>query len=442
MDFLKELLKYKEDIIKHTMELVKIPSELVENEEYNGKVYRFGYQNKVALDYFLNLAESLGFKTKNIEDVCGHVEYGDSDSEEIFACLCHLDVVPAIGNWKNPPYEPWIEDGKIFGRGTQDDKGPAVVSLYALKVLKDLGFKPSRRIRLIVGTDEESGSRGLHRYLEVEEKPSMGISPDADFPLIYGEKGIASFDVVCNNESDLKVKGGVRYNVVAPWVKFESDSTNFDDLLELPRTSKENDVYMIEGKSAHAMEPNNGINAIKEFALYMNNKIDNNFIKFICENLIDTRLKQMGLNVTSSDMGDLTMNMGMLSMDKDCRLGINIRYPNNMAFEEFIEKFKAKASEYGLKVEVLSNVNPHYIDPNSEYIQTLYASYKKYTNDNAKMKTIGGGTYARDIKNGVAFGILFPDDEEVAHEVNEYINIEKLIKAGVIITDAIYSVNK
>lgn len=441
MDFLKELFKYKDDIIKHTMELVRIPSELVENEEYNGKVYRFGYQNKLALDYFLKLAESLGFETKNIEDVCGHVEFGGSDNDEIFACLCHLDVVPAIGNWKNPPYEPWIEDGKIYGRGTQDDKGPAVVSLYALKVLKDLGFKPSRRIRLIVGTDEESGSRGLHRYLEVEEKPSMGISPDADFPLIYGEKGIASFDVVCKNTSNIKAKGGVRYNVVAPWVKFSGDM-NFDDVLALPRTSKDGSEYVIEGKSAHAMEPDNGINAIKEFALYMNNKIDNNFIKFICDNLINTRLKQMNLDITSHDMGDLTMNMGMLSMDEECRLGINIRYPNNMVFEEFIEKFKAKALSYGVNVEVLGNVVPHYIDPNSEYIQTLYASYKKYTNDDAKMKTIGGGTYARDIKNGVAFGVLFPDDEEVAHEVNEYINIDKLIKAGAIITDAIYSVNK
>ena len=139
---------------------------------------------------------------------------------------------------------------------------------------------------------------------------------------------------------------------------------------------------------------------------------------------------------------NVTMNMGMLSMDEECRLGINIRYPNNMVFEEFIEKFKAKALNYGVNVEVLGNVVPHYIDPNSEYIQTLYASYKKYTNDDAKMKTIGGGTYARDIKNGVAFGVLFPDDEEVAHEVNEYINIDKLIKAGAIITDAIYSVNK
>jgi len=441
MDFLKELLKYKEDIIKHTMELVKIPSELVENEEYNGKIYRFGYRNKVALDYFLNLAEELGFKTKNIEDVCGHVEFGDCDSKDIFACLCHLDVVPAIGNWKNPPYEPWIEDGKIFGRGTQDDKGPAVVSLYALKVLKDLGFKPKNRIRLIVGTDEESGSRGLHRYLEVEENPSMGISPDADFPLIYGEKGIASFDVVCENTSGVTAKGGVRYNVVAPWVKFTSQDNSFEDVLNLPRTSKE-DMYIIEGKSAHAMEPNNGINAIKEFALYMNNKIDNNFIKFICENLIDTRLKQMGLDITSPDMGDLTMNMGMLSMDKECRLGINIRYPNNMCFDEFIEKFKQIASTYNVNVEVLGNVKPHYINPESEYIQTLYESYKKYTNDNAQMKTIGGGTYARDIKNGVAFGVLFPDDEEVAHEVNEYITIDKLIKAGAIITDAIYSVNK
>ena len=441
MDFLKELNKYKEDIIKHTMELVKIPSELVENEVYEGKTYRFGYQNKKALDYYLNLAESLGFKTKNIEDICGHVEYGpENENNEIFACLCHLDVVPAIGDWKNPPYEPWIEDGKIFGRGTQDDKGPAVVSLYALKVLKDLGFKPNRRIRLLVGTDEESGSRGLHRYLQVEENPSLGISPDAEFPLIYGEKGITSFDIECENTTGIIAQGGVRYNVVAPWVKFSGK--DFDDFLNLPRSKKEGNEYILEGKSAHAMEPNNGINAIKEFMVYLNKKIDNKFVKFINENLLDTRLNQMGLNITSPDMGDLTMNMGVLEMNDKCKLGINMRYPNNMDFETFKNKFESIAKEYGLDVKVLGNVKPHYIDPQSEYIQTLYNSYKKYTNDNSPLKTIGGGTYARDIKNGVAFGVSFPDDEEVAHEVNEYISIEKLIKAGVIIADAIYNVNK
>lgn len=439
IDFEKEYLKYKNEIIEETMKLINIPSVLKENEEVEGKIYKFGYNNKLALDYFLSLASKMGFKTKNIENVCGHVEYGEG--EEIFACLCHLDVVPADGDWKNPPFEAWIEDGKIYGRGSSDDKGPAVASLYALKVLKDLNIKLKRRVRLIVGTDEETYSRGLKRYLEVEEKPSLGISPDADFPIIYGEKGITSFLIKSKNESGIKAVGGVRYNVVAPWVKVEK-TKDTEYLASLPNSSVQGNEYYIEGKSAHAMEPNNGINAIKDFVKASYKKVNSKFIDFIYENLMNTRLKDMGLDITSDEMGDLTMNIGLLKMDDNCELGINIRYPNVLDFDKFVKEFKEKASKYGLEVEVVSTTTPHYVNPNSNFIKTLHKSYLKYTNDNSPLKTIGGGTYARDIPSGVAFGVKFPNEEEMAHETNEFIRIASLLKAGVIITDAIYNVNK
>lgn len=439
MNFTNEYKKYEKEIIEHTMNLVRIPSVLKENEEVDGVKYRFGYNNKVALDYFLNLAKEMGFKTKNIENVCGEVEYGEG--EEIFACLCHLDVVPADGNWTNPPYEPWIEDGKIFGRGTSDDKGPAVCSLYALKVLKDLNVKLTRRVKLIVGTDEETGSRGLERYLETQENPTLGISPDADFPIIYGEKGITSFEISGKNTSGITACGGVRLNVVAPWVKFSSEA-DYSDFLNLPRTKIINDEYYLEGKSAHAMEPNNGINAIKEFVTYMHGKINDKFINFIYDKLMNTRLKDMGLNITDEEMGDLTMNIGLLEMKENSKLGINMRYPRNLNFDYFYHEFSKQAKEYGLEVKVISNTKPHYVDPKSDFIQKLHESYKKYTNDDSPLKTIGGGTYARDIKNGVAFGVKFPNEPEMAHETNEYITIDSLMKAGTIITDAIYNVNK
>lgn len=439
INFEKEYLKYKNEIIDETMKLINIPSVLNENEEFEGKVYKFGYNNKLALDYFLSLASKMGFKTKNIENVCGHVEYGEG--EEIFACLCHLDVVPADGDWNNPPFESWIEDGKIFGRGSSDDKGPAVASLYALKVLKDLNVKLKRRVRLIVGTDEETYSRGLKRYLEVEEKPTLGISPDADFPIIYGEKGIASLMIKSKNESGIRAVGGVRYNVVAPWTKVKK-TIDTKYLEDLSNVTCDNDEYYIEGKSAHAMEPDNGINAIKDSVKASYKKVNSKFIDFIYENLMNTRLKSMGLDVRSEEMGDLTMNIGLLKMDENCELGINIRYPNVLDFDNFVNSFKEKAAQYGQEVVVVSNTNPHYVNPNSDFIKTLHASYIKYTNDNSPLKTIGGGTYARDIPNGVAFGVKFPNEEEMAHEANEFIRIDSLIKAGIIITDAIYNVNK
>lgn len=438
IDLEKEYYKYKNEIIKETMNLINIPSVINENEEVNGKIYKYGYNNKLALDYFLDLANKMGFITKNIEDVCGHVEYGEG--EEIFACLCHLDVVPAIGDWKNPPFESWIEDGKIYGRGSSDDKGPAVASLYALKVLKDNNIKLNRRVRLIVGTDEETYSRGLKRYLEVEEKPTLGISPDADFPIIYGEKGITSFMITGKNESGVNATGGIRYNVVAPEVVVtKNEKTSY--LSGLDYVSEKDDSYVISGVSAHAMEPNNGRNAIKLFASYSYKKIESKFIDFIYENLLNTRLKDMGLDITDEEMGDLTMNMGLMEMKDTCMLGINIRYPRNLNFDEFVSKFTQKASQYDLEVKVISTSKPHYVDPKSDFIKTLYECYKTFANDRSPLKTIGGGTYARDIPNGVAFGVKFPNEEEMAHETNEFIRIDSLMKAGVIITSAIMKVN-
>ena len=433
MDFLKEYSKYREEIIQRTMELVAIKSTCEENEVVDGITYPFGIGNYKALEYVLKLGESLGFKTKNIEGVCGHLEYGEG--EEIFAVLSHVDVVPAIGDWTNPPYEAVVRDGKIFGRGTSDDKGPAIASIYALKVLKDLGIKLNKRVRLIFGTDEETGSRGLKRYLEVEEKPTYGISPDADFPIIYGEKGICTIDLLDNQKCNLKANGGARYNIVAPSLEFTIDNQDF---LEKHPNNQKN--YHVTGISAHAMEPDNGKNAIKEFALLVNDYTDSKLVHFIYDNLLNSRLKDMGLDITDKEMGDLTMNMGLLEIDNEARLGLNIRYPHNLNFAEFYKSFESKANEYGLKCVLRSNSKPHYVDPNSEFIKTLHQSYIKYTNDHSPLKTIGGGTYAREFENGVAFGVLFPGEVEMAHETDEFISIDSLMKAGVIITDAIYSV--
>ena len=169
-------------------------------------------------------------------------------------------------------------------------------------------------------------------------------------------------------------------------------------------------------------------------------KNDEELYEFINENLIDTRLKDMSLDITDKEMGDLTMNMGLLEMGDISKLGINIRYPHNLDFEKFYESFSDKAKKYGLKCVLGSNSKPHYVDPKSEFVQKLYSTYKKFTNDLSPMKTIGGGTYARELKLGVAFGVLFPKEKEMAHQTDEFANIENLFKEGEIIADAIYNI--
>ena len=189
MEFLKYARDNEKQFLKDLEELLKIDTVLVEQPEV--KEAPFGYNLVKALDYMLKLGEKEGFITKNIDNVAGHIEYGEG--EEIIGVLSHLDVVPTGEGWKYPPFEPVVEDGKIYARGALDDKGACIAALYALKALKENGVKLNKKVRLIYGTDEETGSRGIARYLQVEKMPDLGFSPDADYPIIYGEKGILSF---------------------------------------------------------------------------------------------------------------------------------------------------------------------------------------------------------------------------------------------------------
>ena len=212
MNFQKYANESKQNFLNDLDKLLRIDTVLVEQPEI--KEAPFGENLVKALNYMLDLGKQYGFKTINIENVAGHIEYDEGD--EIIGVLAHLDVVPTGEGWTNPPFEPTIKDGKIYARGALDDKGAAVASLYALKALKDMGVQLNKRVRLILGTDEETSSRGVKRYLEVEKMPDLGFSPDAEFPIIYGEKGILSFDLVTKKVNSIinKSKAGARSNVV------------------------------------------------------------------------------------------------------------------------------------------------------------------------------------------------------------------------------------
>ncbi|HHY13423.1 MAG TPA: Sapep family Mn(2+)-dependent dipeptidase, partial [Thermoanaerobacterales bacterium] len=185
MSFLeKQIERYRNDIIKSVQEQIKIKS--VKGESKPGMP--FGEGPREALEHALKLSEELGFKTKNVDGYAGHAEYGEGD--DIVGVLVHLDVVPEGTGWVHPPYGGEIHDGKIYGRGTIDNKGPAIAALYALKALKDSGVNMKRRVRIIFGTDEESGWEDMDYYMENEENPMCGFSPDALFPIINSEKGI------------------------------------------------------------------------------------------------------------------------------------------------------------------------------------------------------------------------------------------------------------
>ena len=218
MDFLEYAKKHEDALLADLAELIKFPSVLCDQPDV--KEAPFGKPLVECLNWILEKGKQAGFKVKNIDNVVGYIEY-DSDLEEsaeMLGILGHLDVVPTgdLDAWKTTPFIATRVGNRLYARGSIDDKGPVMAAFYALKCLKDNNIKLKKIVRIIVGTDEESGSRCLARYMQTERIPDVAFSPDADYPVIYGEKGIASFDFLSEKKDSriISIDSGDVYNVV------------------------------------------------------------------------------------------------------------------------------------------------------------------------------------------------------------------------------------
>lgn len=437
-----------DDAIKMLKELVSFPSVLDEYKE--NSVAPFGNANKDALEYLLNRAKKDGFVTKNVDNYAGHIEFGTGN--DILGILAHLDVVPVNKEeWTSDPFKLDIRDGKMFGRGSVDDKGPLVASYYAMKILKDLGFKPNIRVRLIAGCDEESGSRCMHHYLSKEEKPTLGFSPDADFPGIYGEKGMISYDIVGIADDIIsEFVCGDRYNVVPSLAKMKLKIDLKKEYMEfLSKTGYDGeideDTYIMRGVASHAMCPENGINACYRMFEFLNKYTNSKLASFMDEYFInDTKGEKIGYYIYDPDMKGLTSNLAVFMLENNnFRIGVNCRVPIDSQLDVVSSKATLAANKYGYKVNVLSTSKRHYVDPNSSLVKTLLKSYQETTGDyESKPITIGGGTYARELKNAIAFGALLPGREDVCHIKDEYMYIEDFKIAMKIYIKSIYELSK
>lgn len=456
MNYLKYAIDNKENLLNDLTKLIKFPSVLKDQPEV--KEAPFGQPLVDCLEFFLEMGKKAGFKVKNIDNVVGYIEY-DSDLDEnapMLALLGHLDVVPTGDHgWKYDPFTATLVGNRLYARGSIDDKGPVMAAFYALKCLKDNNIKLNKIVRVIVGTDEESGSRCLRRYMQTERIPDVAFSPDADYPVIYGEKGIASFDFLSKkrDENIVLIDSGDVYNVVPERAKIVSKkdiTKEFKDFLKEKsfngEVSEENGLftYILHGKRAHAMEPRNGVNALVNLCHFAKDYFDDGMISFVSKCLCDSRMGQVNFNFKDEEMGDLTVNVANFKMKDDVeKVGINIRYPIHFDYDHFYKGLKEVGKEFGVECKALGNSAPHYVDKNSELVKTLFEVYQKYTEDYvSKPITIGGGTYARSFENAVAFGILMPGAEDVMHQVNEYVDVDILIKSVAIFAEAIYRLAK
>lgn len=381
----------------------------------------FGAGPAAALDYMLELCGSLGFRTKNCGNYVGWAEIGQG--EEMMGILCHLDVVPAGEGWDYPPYALTLEGDRAYGRGVTDDKGPAMCCVYAMKDILDSGFPLKRRIRIIFGLSEETGDwEDMAHYISHEERPTFGITPDADFPAIYGEKGILSVELRLPLERSglLGAAGGTAANVVPS--RCQAAFAGADGV---PVTLK------TEGKSAHASTPEDGINAISAMMelLAAQPGLRGPFVDFYQTYIgWDYYGGKMGCGLEDEKSGKLTLNAGVLAVEgEDLVLTLNIRYPVSFVPGDVLEPIRAAAKACGMTARLTEENAPIYMDKNGPIITALLEVYRDVTGDVESQPTvIGGGTYARAMDNIVAFGPMLPGRELTEHMNNEYALIEDL----------------
>ncbi len=462
MDFLQRIDELKDEMIKSTQEIIKIKS--VQEAPMPGMPFGEGVHD--AYWHAMNLAKDMGFEIKDLDGYAGHIDFGEG--VETVGVLAHIDVVPEGDNWTYPPYGAEIHDGKMYGRGTSDDKGPAMITLYAMKALKDSGVKLNRKIRLILGNNEETGWECMKHYFAHEQAPDMAFTPDAGYPVINGEKGILNFNLSKEfrnkQESDgikvYSITGGTRSNVVVE--NCEAVISKASEILDRANIyKKENNIEVvveeledkivvkIKGVSAHGSTPEQGINAASHMFRFLNSL---NLASGDIKTYIEFYAEKIGLEVNGEaigcgfkhELGDLTFNVGVVKVDMDlAEVTVNVRYPINLNYEEVLKSMEATTKQYGVAIEYQGGQGPIYIPEDSELIKKLMAVYVEITGDiENKPKTIGGGTYARAMKNCVAFGCGFPGHEETEHQRNEYMAIEDMMLNAKIITKALYELAK
>jgi len=453
----------KEDIIKSTQEIIRIKS--VESEPKPGMPFGIGVSE--SLECALNTAKKLGFDTVNLDGYVGYAEYGQG--EDYVLALGHLDVVPEGDGWTYPPFGAEIHDGKMYGRGTTDDKGPIMATLYGLKAIKDAKLPLSRRIRVLFGTNEETGSKELGHYLEKEKAPVAGFTPDAEYPIINGEKGITIFNIVkdFNKENRFEnyikyIKGGQAANMVPDYCEAGIISKNAQTIIKSLGVFIKKTGYKLSavlntnliiiksiGESAHGSLPHLGKNAIMQLFEFIATidfgKTDvAEFVAFINKNIgLEIHGESFGVCLEDEISGKLSLLVGIINMNKDqATITLNLRYPVTCKLSDMMGPFNKKVDGTGIRVEKFVHQEPLYFSPDSPIIKALQKVYTEQTGEEAKLVSIGGGTYAKEMPNIVAFGPMFPGEPDTIHKQNEYITIDNLIKNAKIYAHALYELAK
>ncbi len=440
-----------DEIVRSLQESVRIPS--VEGPAEAGAP--FGADVKRALEHALKLGRDFGFETRDMDGYIGLIDHGEG--EETLGVMCHLDVVPEGEGWDHPPYGAEIVDGNIVGRGTMDDKGPAISAIYALAAVKAAGLKLRRKVRIMLGCDEESGWGCMKHYRQHEKMPDMAFSPDADYPVVNSEKGIVHATFVKGFNSKLRLDAGTRPNVVCgkavasvmlnedrvlPIINEFSAESGFECSCE-PCACGNGVRIEIIGLNAHASMPESGKNALQAMLDVLNrlelDGEDGKLIGAIHKLLkMDMHGESLGLDLTDAS-GRMTLNPGVMHWDENglAEFAVDMRVPTSRKAEDALNVVVNAFTPIGLELSDSSIQPGHYVSPDSELVSKLLDVYAARSGEYLPPLAIGGGTYARAVENAVAFGCERPGVPALVHMPNESISIDDMMFNTYMIADAI-----
>lgn len=364
--------EYREELLKSIVEVVNIPSVRGESSEDAP----FGKEPKRALEKALEIAERLGFQTHIVDNCVGYAQYGQG--EDYIGIVGHLDVVDEGEGWKFPPFSGDIEDGKMYGRGVLDNKGPIMSALYGLYAVKQSGLKINKPVRIIFGTNEETGFGDMPYYLGKEKPPIMGFTPDCKYPVVYGERGRAN------------IQFQIEYN-------------------------SENYEYMA-----------------KEFFDFLNT--------YILSSKVNG--DRLGIDFSDSEFGTMEMRNYKIDLEESKMLfNLSLSYPAIVSIDEIVKRIESKLSE-NIKLNLLLNYDPVKFEKDSFLVKSLQRAYEDVTGLDGTPVTTTGGTYAKIVPNIVPFGPSFPGQKGIAHNPNEYMDISDIILNAKIFAQAIYNLAK
>lgn len=449
--FGERILTYWDEIVSDLAELIAIPS--VRSEAGEGEPYGKGPAE--ALQWFENRARQMGLIVHDVDHRAAHAEYGIG--ETFGGVLAHLDVVPAGDGWKTNPFQLTSKNGIFYGRGVEDDKSYALIALYCLRALKDAGITGNRRMRVIVGIDEECGMSDMEAYFAAQPLPDMAFTPDVSYTVCNREKGILQLELRSGRHpDDVFLDGGSAINAVAGTAEafilkdhrellFWEQKAAMSECPIAMEEEKNGFRLHAHGIASHAMEPERGKNAVTHLLAMLENQKMDPVCRFI-QQMIGTEWNGSALGIAQHDepSGPLTLNVGYLHCAKDTtRAGIDIRYPVTADGNAILNKIREKAEAMGVEIAVLHHQAPIYLPEDHPLIRMLVSVYEEVTGKPAVVYSTGGGTYARTLAGrGVGFGGAFPGREGYGHTNQEQVAEADLKMHAQICLEAMYRMMK